>query len=279
MYAMDQRASLNSDQIDGIKNKMKTLTPIKIPGQDIAKFATQARELKVELDKLYAYEHTITKKILWNLSQVTVDRFRISVYTLMDQIEPKLQEIKTLSYTDAEFHMIAEHLDLEFILTKYEAMYKSMVTSGEWAPARNKIDKNVPEVNQVEVDKSKKDQEYKRHTDKKTDPKDKDKKNTCYTCGQEGHISPKCRNKDAPVVDKLPDPQAEGALKVVKYKDKCKFLCTKCKRYMATHLTEQHTAPKKNKDDTDNKANKAPTNSEANKVAYDGVPTWAPWSA
>jgi hypothetical protein len=136
-------------------------TPIKIPGQDISKFTTQARELKVELDKLYAYEHTITKKILWNLSQVTVDRFRISVYTLMDQIEPKLQEIKTLSYTDAEFHMIAEHLDLEFILTKYEAMYKSMVTSGEWAPARNKIDKNVPEVNQVEVDKSKKDQEYK----------------------------------------------------------------------------------------------------------------------
>jgi hypothetical protein len=28
MYAMDQRASLNSDQIDGIKNKMKTLTPV-----------------------------------------------------------------------------------------------------------------------------------------------------------------------------------------------------------------------------------------------------------
>jgi hypothetical protein len=52
---------------------MKALTPIKIPGQDISKFATQAREMKIELDKLYAYEHTITKKILLNLSQVSVD--------------------------------------------------------------------------------------------------------------------------------------------------------------------------------------------------------------
>jgi hypothetical protein len=33
MYAMDQRASLNSDQIEAIKGKMKALTPIKIPGQ------------------------------------------------------------------------------------------------------------------------------------------------------------------------------------------------------------------------------------------------------
>jgi hypothetical protein len=75
MYTMDQLASLNSDQIGAIKGKMKALTLIKIPGQDIAKFATQAHEMKIELDKLYAYKHTLTKKILLNLSQVSVDQF------------------------------------------------------------------------------------------------------------------------------------------------------------------------------------------------------------
>jgi hypothetical protein len=60
---------------------MKALTPIKIPGQDISMFATQAFEMKIELDKLYVYEHTITKKILLNLSQVSVDQFCISVFT------------------------------------------------------------------------------------------------------------------------------------------------------------------------------------------------------
>jgi hypothetical protein len=146
MYAMDQHASLNSDQIEAIKGKMKTLTPIKKPGQDISKFATQEHEMKIELDKLYVYEHTITKKILLNLAQVSVDWFRISVFTLKEQIEPNLQQIKTLAYGQAEYHMMRERLDLEIILTKYELTYKTMVTSGEWAPARNKVDKHTPEL-------------------------------------------------------------------------------------------------------------------------------------
>jgi hypothetical protein len=105
---MDQHASLNSDQIEAIKAKMKALTPIKIPGQDIPKFATQAHEMKIELDKLYVYKHTITNKILLNLSQVSVDWFRISVFTLMEQIEPSLQPIKTLAYDQAKYHMMRE---------------------------------------------------------------------------------------------------------------------------------------------------------------------------
>jgi hypothetical protein len=62
----------------------------------------------------------------------------------MEQIEPNLQQIKTLAYDQAEYHMMRERLDLETILTKYELMYKMMVTSGEWAPARNKVDKHTP---------------------------------------------------------------------------------------------------------------------------------------
>jgi hypothetical protein len=47
----------------------------------------------------------------------------------MEQIEPNLQQIKTLSYDQAKHHMMRERLDLETILTKYELMYKN--TSGE----------------------------------------------------------------------------------------------------------------------------------------------------
>jgi Zinc knuckle len=131
-------------------------------------------------------------------------------------------------------------------------------------------------MNQAEVEKEKKEQ--KRNKNKEHEDKAKNKKITCFTCGQEGHIAPKCPNKDAPVVDRLPDPAAENAPKVVKYKDKCKFLCTKCKRYTATHGTEQHTMPKKEKP-KEEKTN-VPTNStEANTFAYDGVPAWVPWSA
>jgi hypothetical protein len=62
MYTIDQCASLNSDPIKAIKAKMKALTPIKIPGQDISKFATHAREMKIELDKLYVYKQPLPRK-------------------------------------------------------------------------------------------------------------------------------------------------------------------------------------------------------------------------
>jgi hypothetical protein len=99
MYAMDQRASLNSDQIEGIKTNLKSWTPFKIPGQGMGKSARQA-----ELDKLYAYKHTITQKVLWNLSQVSVDRIRISVFLNPTKY---IQQIKTLTYD----HIIRENLD------------------------------------------------------------------------------------------------------------------------------------------------------------------------
>jgi GTP-binding protein EngB required for normal cell division len=83
----------------------------------------------------------------------------------MEQIEPSLQQIKTLAYDQAKYHMMRERLDLETFLTKYELMYKMMVTSGAWAPACNKIDK----LNQAKVEKEKK--EPKRNKNKEYEDK------------------------------------------------------------------------------------------------------------
>ena len=63
MHVMANRASLMSDQVEATKSKLKALSPLKIPGHDIVKFATQVRELKLELDKVYAYDHAITKNV------------------------------------------------------------------------------------------------------------------------------------------------------------------------------------------------------------------------
>jgi hypothetical protein len=289
MHAMSSRASLTSDQVEATKMKLKELSPAKIPGQDIIKYATLVREYKLELDKVYAYDHALTKNVLKWMSEVSVDQFRLNVFTTLKGMEPNLKITKTLDYDAAEAHMQAQNLSIEAILSEFEPLYEELLTSNDWPPAMNKTDKKAPELNLAAIVADMSESEFQAFIAKKVEaemvkPKgegsgqpDRQGKVTCHLCGQEGHKKPDCPNKDAPTVETLPSVVAATDPQVVQFKGKWKFYCGKCGndgRWTLSHVTSQHKAAKprtppstKPKDDQ----------VEANATeAADGIqPTWA----
>ena len=294
MYAMDNRAGLSSDQIEKIQAQMKEWTPLKVPGQNVKKYATKIRELKIELDKVNGFTHSITKKVLLNLSHCTPPRFNTEVFAKMKGIETEIVSVKTMSYKDAEAHMVSKGFDIESILTEFERLYKDMFDSNEWVPARNKTDKATPEVNQFDF-KTMSEAEFCQFVEKKIaernqspgskseseEPKEKKKwkKGLCMTCGQEGHKQSDCPNANAPTVETLPEVN-DAAPDVVKINDKYKFKCLTCKRYTMTHVTSQHKAPANAMRNNSRRRNNnnSPGQTEANVAAVDGVAPWAPWA-
>jgi hypothetical protein len=146
MHAMSSRASLTSDQVDATKNKLKDLSPAQIPGQDFVKYATLVQEYKLELDKVYAYDHALTKHILKRMTEVSVEQFRLDVFATLKRMEPNLMITKILKYDTAEAHMQANNLSIEAILNEFEPLYEELLTSNDWPPAMNKTDKKAPEL-------------------------------------------------------------------------------------------------------------------------------------
>jgi hypothetical protein len=151
MHAMANWASLTSDQVEATKAKLKELSPLKIPGQDIVKYAIQVRELKLELDKVYAYDHAITKPVLKRMSEVTVEQFRLDVFGTLKRMEPNLKIVKTLDYEAAEAHMRNKDLSIELILNEFEPLYEELLTSGDWTPAMNKTDKRLQSLTSLRL--------------------------------------------------------------------------------------------------------------------------------
>jgi hypothetical protein len=127
MHTMANRASLTSDQVEATKAKLKDLSPLKIPGQDIVKYAIQVRELKLELDKVYAYDHALTKHVLKRMAEVTVEQFRLDVFGTLKRMEANLKIVKTLDYDAAETHMRNEDLSIELILDEFEPLYEELL--------------------------------------------------------------------------------------------------------------------------------------------------------
>jgi hypothetical protein len=254
MHAMANRASLTSDQVEATKAKIKELTPVGIPAQDITKYATLIREYKLELDRVYSYDHSLTKNVLKRMSEVTVEQFRLDVFATLKRMEANLKIIKTMDYDTAEAHMQAQNLSIESIMNEFEPLYEELLTSNDWSPAMNKSDKKAPEINLAADFSSMTETEINAFIAKKieaaigkTKPdqtRDKPEKVVCFGCGQEGHKNPDCPNKDAPTVETLPATVAATDPQIVQFKGKWKFYCGTCHRWTAGHVTSQHKARK-----------------------------------
>jgi hypothetical protein len=257
MHAMANRASLTSDQVEATKAKIKELSPVSIAGQDITKYATLVRELKLELDQVYSYDHSLTKNVLKQMSEVTVEQFHLDVFATLKRMEANLKIIKTMDYDTAEAHMQAQNLSIESIMNEFEPLYEELLTSNDWSPATNKSDKKVPEMNLAASFSTMTEAEInafiakkieasvgKKNPDPSTDTSNKPAKISCFACGQEGHKVPDCPNKNAPVVEALPTTVAATNPQVVQFKGKWKFYCGTCRRWTAGHVTSQHKARK-----------------------------------
>jgi hypothetical protein len=154
------------------------------------------QEYKLELDKVYAYDHTLTKNILEHMTEVSVEQFCLDVFATLKQTEPNRMITKTLDYDAAEVHMQANNLSIEAILNEFEPLYEELLTSNNWPPAMNKTDKKAPELNlAAEIQSMMYSKLAKKVEATLTkgrganigEPLDKLDKLTCHQCRQEGH--------------------------------------------------------------------------------------------
>jgi hypothetical protein len=270
MLAADKGTAITPQEIDLIKKKMKELSPMGFPGQNVSDYCTAIRQLKLDLDNAGAYEQSITSQILLQLNQVTVESFRIGVTLEKKAVDKTLLTTTGLPPADQLTKMRAAKHTLEEVLEAFEDEYRGLVKVGQWDPAKNKTDKKAPGINpgstmdeinafikskvQSEFTKMRKthekDESPKGEAEAKADetPK-KDKKDAvCFACGKKGHFKGegKCKPEDIAEHEKerkYPPIPGPNDPKELMWKGKKRFWCAKCGkngRWTMKHTTETH---------------------------------------
>jgi hypothetical protein len=274
MMAAAHGTSITPQEIDILKAKMKKISPMDYPGQNISDYCTAIRLLKVNLDNAGAYEQSITSQILSQLNAVTVETFRILVTIEKEEVDKTLRSAQGLAESQQAVLMEAANHTLERLLDKYEEKYMNMHKVGQWDPSKNKVDKKAPvnlrdmtdiELNayiakkaesqaQSQFDKLRNAQ-TKDEASKLKDGDDKTKagavdksKAMCFRCGKSGHFKDDgvCRKEDVEEHNKdrkwppLPGPNDP---KEMMWKGKKVFFCAKCGkkgRWTLKHSTDEH---------------------------------------
>jgi hypothetical protein len=196
MLAADKGTAITPQEIDLIKKKMKELSPMSFPGQNVSDYCTAIRQLKLDLDNAGAYEQSITSQILLQLNQVTVESFRIGVTLENKAIDKTLLPTTGLPPADQLTKMRAAKHTLEEVLETFEDEYCGLVKAPGINPGStmDKINAFIKSKVQSEFTKMRKTHEKDEAPKGEADTKPgempkKDKKDVvCFACGKKGHF-------------------------------------------------------------------------------------------
>jgi Zinc knuckle len=117
------------------KEELKSLTPLKEPGENIVLYTDKVRRICMDLENAHQFEWVLMLAIVKALSQVTVESFRALWHPKRLSLDAALSECAFLAKDAANREMISKGYHYSTILTLAEDTYRSLLNNGDWHPA------------------------------------------------------------------------------------------------------------------------------------------------
>jgi hypothetical protein len=137
---------------EATRKKLKELSPLDEPGENVKAYSIKAGKLCQELDHARAWQYELIMSILRALLLVTVPGFTIGFYAMQNEASELLIQTRHMSMADQHKIFRQKKLHYAQVLKMATSLYLNKLNSGDWPPALNVQDaKKAIDLNYVSL--------------------------------------------------------------------------------------------------------------------------------